>query len=226
MLESGPWNAGASEEAAVPQPAPAPGRTRGRPRRSPSLPTRAVGYTAAAWCLGFAAVSAWQIAASLTGQPQAPQRDAAHSPGLLVMSVLVGVLKLAGAGLALAAVRARPGMPPLPRRLVGVGLWGAFGLLGLYSAGNLVIAVGTVSGLLAPSAAWTAAGGVTVKAVLYVVFFLAGAVLFGVLAVRFHRRQRLPWTAAVAGLAGAPLLLGLLLAVVPATLSRLGLLPT
>ena len=86
--------------------------------------------------------------------------------------------------------------------------------------------VGTVSGLLAPTAAWTAAGGVTAKATLYVLFFLAGSALFGVLAVWFHRRHHLRWTAAVAGLAGAPLLLALLLAVAPAILGRWGLLPT
>jgi hypothetical protein len=116
--------------------------------------------------------------------------------------------------------------PGRPRQLLGVGLWGAFGLLGLYSAGNLVIPVGTVSGLLAPSAAWTAAGGVTPRAVLYVLFFLAGAAVYGVLAVWFHRRHHLRWTSAVAGLAGAPLLLGLLLAAAPAILGRWGLLPS
>jgi hypothetical protein len=136
------------------------------------------------------------------------------------------VLKLAGAALALAAVRVRPGRPRRPRRLLGVALWAAFGLLGLYSAGNLFITAGTVSGLLQPSAAWTAAGGATAKAIGYVLFFLAGAALFGVLAVWFHRRHRLGWTSVVAGLAGAPLLLGLLLAAAPAVLGRWGLLPT
>jgi hypothetical protein len=58
--------------------------------------------------------------------------------------------------------------------------------------------LGTVSGLLAPSAAWTAAGGVTPKAVLYVLFFLAGAAL----------------------------LLALILVAAPAILGRWGLLPT
>jgi hypothetical protein len=140
--------------------------------------------------------------------------------------VLVGVLKLAGAAVALAAVRVRPGGPGRPRQLLGVMLWGAFGLLALYSAGNLVITVGTVGGLLAPSAAWTAAGGVTAKATLYVLFFLTGSALFGVLAVWFHRRHHLEWTVVVAGLVGAPLLLGLVLAVAPAILGRWGLLPT
>ena len=30
---------------------------------------RGLGYAAAAWCLGFAGVSAWQVAAGLTGPP-------------------------------------------------------------------------------------------------------------------------------------------------------------
>jgi hypothetical protein len=196
-------------------------------RRLPAVPApvRVVGYAAAAWCVGFAGVSAWQVA-DLTGPVDPRQRYAAYASGLAVLGVLVGVLKLAGAAVALAAVLVPPGRPRRPRRLLGVALWGAFGLLGLYSAGNLVIAVGTVSGLLAPSAAWTAAGGVTAKAVLYVLFFLAGAALFGVLAVWFHRRHHLRWTSAVAGLVGAPLLLGLLLAVAPAVLGQWGLLPS
>jgi hypothetical protein len=180
------------------------------------VPVRASGYLAAAWCLGFAGVSAWQVAAGPIGR----------AAGLAIMSVLVGVLKLAGAAVALAAVLVPPGLARRPPRLLGVALWGAFGLLGLYSAGNLVITVGTVSGLLAPSAAWTAAGGVTPKAVLYVLFFLVGSALFGVLAIWFHRRHHLRWTSAAAGLAGAPLLLGLLLAAAPAILGRWGLLPT
>ena len=193
-----------------------------QPAPAPPTTARALAYTAAAWCLLFAAVSAWQVVAG----PAAGQRLADYASGLAVMSALVGVLKLAGAAVALAAVLAPPGLPRRPLQLLGVALWGAFGLLSLYSAGNLVITVGTVSGLLAPSAAWTAAGGVTAKAVLYVLFFLAGAALFGVLTVWFHRRHHLGWPSAVAGLAGAPLLLGLLLAVAPAVLGQWGLLPT
>ena len=103
---------------------------------------------------------------------------------------------------------------------------GAFGVLSLYSAGNLAITVGTVGGLLAPSAARTPAGGLTPSATCYVLLFLDGTALFGTLAVWFHRRHRLRWTSAVAGLAGAPLLLGLLLAAAPALLGQWGLLPT
>jgi hypothetical protein len=191
----------------------------------PPPAVRALGYALAAWCLGFAGVSVWLVA-DLVAHPEAATRYAADAAGLVIVSLLALVLKLAGAGVALAAVLARPGWPVRRLRLLGTALWGAFGVLALYSAGNLFITAGTESGLLAPSAAWTAAGGVTGRAVLYVLFFLAGAALSGVLAVWFHRRHQLRWTAAVAGLAGAPLLLGLLLAVVPAILGRWGLLPT
>jgi hypothetical protein len=199
-----------------------PGRTRAWPWPWPLPLVRVLGYAAAAWCLGFAGVSGWQLAAGLAGS----ERYAAYASVLTVMSALVLVLKLAGAAVALAAVKARPGLPRMPLRLLAVAVWTIFGLLSLYSAGNLVIAVGTISGLLPPSEAWIAAGGVTTKAVLYVLFFLAGSALFGVVAVWFRRRHRVGWTWAVAGLIGAPLLLALILQAAPAILSRLGLLPT
>ena len=199
-------------------------RSRGGDGETP-LRMRWVGYAAAGWCLGFAGVSAWQAVGGPIGPPNARQRFAAYAAGLAIIGVLVGLLKLSGGAVALAAVLVRPGRPRRPRQLLGVAMWGAVGLLGLYSAGNLAITVGTVSGLLAPSAAWTAAGGVTARAVLYVLFFLVGSALFGVLAVWFHRRHHLGWASAVAGLAGAPLLLALILAVAPAVLGRWGLLP-
>jgi hypothetical protein len=204
------------------------GRARAWPWRRllPAVPARASGYAAAAWCLGFAGMSAWVVAVGPIGPPDARQRYAAYASGLAIMSVLVLALKLAGAAVALAAVLVRPGRPRRHLQLLGVALWGAFGLLSLYSAGNLAITIGTVGGLLPPSAAWTAAGGVTPKAILYVLFFLAGAALFGVVAVWFHRRHHLRWTSAVAGLAGAPLLLALILAAAPAILGHWGLLPT
>jgi hypothetical protein len=74
-----------------------------------TTPVRALGYAAAAWCIGFTGVTAWQLAA-----------------GLAIMGVLAGVLKLAGAALALAAVLVWPGRP---RQLLGVGLWGPLGCL-------------------------------------------------------------------------------------------------
>jgi hypothetical protein len=120
----------------------------------PPPAVRGLGYAAAAWSLGFAGVSVWLVA-GMAGEP--------GEAGLVILSMVALVLKLAGAAVALAAVRVRPARPA---RLLGMALWGAFGLLALYSAGNLFITAGTVGGLLAPSAAWTAAGGVTPRAVL------------------------------------------------------------
>lgn len=187
---------------------------------APATLEKAAAYGTAAWCLGFAAVSVWQLVAGLGDD----NRFAAYASGLAVMGLLVLVLKLIGAAVAVSAVA--PWQERLPRNLLAAALWGGFGMLALYSAGNVVITIGTVFGLLEPSDAWTAAGGVTAKALLYVAFFLAGAVVFGFLAVSFHRRRHPPRTVVLTGLVGAPVLLGLLLLAAPAVLGLLGLLPT
>jgi hypothetical protein len=82
-----------------------------------------------------------------------------------------------------------------------------------------------VTGLVEPSSAWEAAGGVTPHAVLYVPFFLVGAAMFGVLTCSYHRRHDVRIASAVTGLLGAPVLLALLLGVAPWALGRLGRLP-
>jgi hypothetical protein len=86
----------------------------------PPPAVRGLGYAAAAWCLGFAGVSVWLVA-GMTGEP-------GHA-GLVILSLVALVLKLAGAAVALAAVLHRPGGQDRPVRLLGVTLWGAFGLL-------------------------------------------------------------------------------------------------
>jgi hypothetical protein len=65
-----------------------------------TTPVRALGYAAAAWCIGFAGVTAWQLAAGPIGQPAVGQPHAAYASGLAIMGVLAGVLKLAGAAAA------------------------------------------------------------------------------------------------------------------------------
>ena len=97
-------------------------------RRSPPPVLRAVGYAAAAWCLGFAAVSAWQLTAGPIGQPEAGQQYGAYASALAIASVLAGVLKLAGAALALAAVTGQRRM-----RTVGQGVQPAGGIGGGWS---------------------------------------------------------------------------------------------
>ena len=66
----------------------------------------------------------------------------------------------------------------------------------------------------------------TARAILYVLCFLVGAGLFGMLAVSFQRRYRPRWTAALGGILGAPLLLGGVLVVAPRILASLGLFPS
>jgi hypothetical protein len=165
---------------------------------------------AAVWCLGFAAVNVRHLA---TGR-LTEDRFGDYATVVVVASILVLLLKLLGAGVALASLRSVRGGGT--RWLLGAALWGATSTLMLYSAGNLVIAVGTVTGLLEPTAAWEAAGGVTPRAIAYVLFFLAGAAMFAVATASYHRRHRLRWTAAAAGAVGAPALLGGLLVVLPA----------
>ncbi len=179
---------------------------------------RVVGFGAAAWCLGFAGESVWDIVTGL----DPTSRFAAYGSGLAVAMIFVLVLKLVGAVVAVAAIQPRHAY----KRVVATVLWGAFGLLALYSAGNVIITVGTLTGLMEPSAAWQAAGGVSVKALLYVLFFLAGAAMFGVLAISYHRRHRSRWTSVALGIAGAPVLLAIVLVVIPAILGHLGLLPS
>lgn len=188
--------------------------------RGVSRSTRFVGYAAVVWCLGFAAVNAREI----VNGPGSGHGLRAYAPGLAVMSALVLVLKALGAYVAWASVRAAPKRRNL--WLLAAALWGAAGVLALYSAGNLLITAATVGGLVAPSAAWESAGGVTARAILYAAFFLIGAGLFGMLAVSFQHRYHPRLTAALSGILGAPLLLGSVLVVAPRILASLGLFPS
>lgn len=199
-----------SEILAAPQP----------PGSAVAWPVRVVGYTVAAWCLAFVAVSGWQL---VTGR-EASDPFATYASGIAAMIILVLVLKILGAVMALLAIRSQ--LPRMSPKLLAIGLWGAFALLAIDSAGSIVLAVGNMTGLMEPTAAWESAGGITPRSILYVLFFLVGAILFGVLARSFHRRHRVPWTAAGLGLLGASILLGAFLVIAPKILSYLDLLPS
>lgn len=72
------------------------------------------------------------------------------------------------------------------------------------------------------------AGGpdeVDLAGIAYVVFFLLAAAGFGILALSYSRRHAMGWRNALLGILGAPVVLGLVLLVVPALLTALGLLP-
>lgn len=96
---------------------------------------------------------------------------------------------------------------------------GAAALLGLYSLGSVVEAIGMLTGLVG------SADQITLRSVAYVALFALGAVGYGVLARSFSRRYRIGRRAVVIGVLGAPLLLGLLLLAIPMLLVALGLLP-
>lgn len=146
---------------------------------------KATGLVFAAWCLGFAAVNAWQLATGRLTDGEFGD----YTTVLTVMSVLVLLLKLLGACMALASLRIVH--HHRVRWLLGAALWAATSTLALYSAGNLIITFGTVTGPLEPAAAWESTGGVTIRAAAYVLFFPAGAAMSAALAVSYHRRHRL-----------------------------------
>lgn len=162
----------------------------------------------AAWCLGFAAVNiAFQITGRFASGPYAEL-----AAGLAVMDWIVVGLKLLGAAVAVLAANTRAATAART-----VLIWGAFALLGLYSAGNIVE---LVSILLAD------AGAIEPRSLAYMAFFLAGAVGYGVLAVSYSRRTHAKRSHALLGVVGAPLVLGALLVAAPAALTAMGLLPT
>ena len=162
-------------------------------RSSASAPIRALGWVMAAWCLGFAAVN---IALQVTGRfANGPYSELAA--GLAVMDWIVVGLKLLGAAVAVLAANTRAATAA--RTVV---IWGAFALLGLYSAGNIVELVGM---LLADP------GAIELRSLAYLGFFLAGAAGYGTLAVTYSRRTRAQRSHAILGVLGAPLVLGALL---------------
>jgi hypothetical protein len=111
--------------------------------------------------------------------------------------VVVG-LKLLGAAVAVWAVIARPASA-----VRTVLVWGAFALLAVYSAGNVVELLGMLV---------SDPGAIAPRGLAYIAFFLVGAVGYGVLAVL--------------GVLGAPLVLGALLVGAPALLAAMGLFPS
>ena len=176
-------------------------------RSSASGPIRALGWVMAAWCLGFAAVNiAFQVTGRFASGPYAEL-----AAGLAVMDWIVVGLKLLGAAVAVLAAYSRPATA-----MRTVLIWGAFGLLGLYSAGNIVeLAVLLVAD----------AGLIELRSLAYMTFFLAGAAGYGTLALSYSRRTSAKASHAVIGVLGAPLVLGALLVAAPAALTAMGLLP-
>lgn len=184
------------------------------PVARPGRVVTAVGWLSALWCVGFATVN---VVLELTGHFAANQYSA-YASGLSVMDWLVVVLKLVGAGLALLSISRRQ---VLPVGLLGMLLWGGFATLAVYATGNVVEAVGILSGLMEPvqplRPLWDLG---------YVSFFAAAATGFGVLAISYARRSGLRRLPITLGVLGAPALIAGVLVVVPLLLTSAGLFPS
>jgi hypothetical protein len=174
----------------------------------------AIGWVMALWCIGFAAANVVLI------QETGHFADSAfpeYAAGLSVLSWVVFALKLLGAAVALLSVSRLPGA--LSPRLVAVLVWGAAALLGVYALGSVVEAVGIVTGMTGSP------DDITLKSIGYVLFFVLGAIGYGVLARSFSRRYETGRRTALVGLLGGPLMIGVILVAIPAVLVALGVMP-
>jgi len=174
---------------------------------------RAVAWLVAAWCVGFAAVN---VVFEATGR-FAEGAHAEYATALSVMDWVVSVLKLLGATVALVSVTSRAVL--LPARLVAVMLCGAAALLGLYSLGSAVEAIGILTGAVGDP------DDLDLRSVGYLGLFVVGTAGYGVLAGSFLRRHEMGRREVLLGALGAPVVLAALLVAVPFALVLLGVMP-
>ncbi|WP_189048076.1 hypothetical protein [Micromonospora sonchi] len=173
-----------------------------------------IGHLMALCCIMFAIVN---IVFEMTGHfADGPHVE--YVRAIAVMNWLVVGLKAMGAAVALMSVAKRPRF--LPPAGLGVLLWGAFAMLGVYALGSVMQAVGMASGLTGTADQIDPAG------VGYVLFFLVLTAGYGALAISWSRRFALRKGVAVLGVLGAPVVLGVILLAVPMLLAALGLMPT
>ncbi|MFI5490784.1 hypothetical protein [Micromonospora echinaurantiaca] len=164
-------------------------------------------------CLGFAVVNVvFEMTDRFADGPYA-----AYASGLTVMNWLVVGLKTAGGAVALLSVAKHPRL--LPPAILGMSLWGAFALIGVYALGSVVQAAGMASNLAGTPDQIDLAG------VAYVLFFLLLAAGYGVLTISYSRRFALKKKVAVVGVLGAPVLLSVVLLAVPMLLAAVGVMP-
>jgi hypothetical protein len=173
----------------------------------------AIGILMALWCLGFAVVN---VVFEITGH-FAGGAYAQYASGLSVMNWLVAGLKVLGAAVALLSVARRPGR--VSSAVVTVLVWAAFATLAVYVLGSVAEGAGMGLGLIG------GADQIDTASVAYVLFFLAAAVGYGVLAISYSRRHPHGKGLVILGVLGAPAVLGLLLLAIPALLAAFGLLP-
>ncbi|MGA9102593.1 hypothetical protein [Aeromicrobium sp.] len=182
--------------------------------QGPGRAVTVVGILVALWCVGFAAVN---VAFELTGRFDDGDL-AEYSSGLTVMNWFVVGLKLLGAAVAVLSIARRP-----PRQMstdaLTVLVWGAFATLAVYALGSLVQAAGMVLEVRG------SADQIDVLGVVYLLFFLAAATGYGVLALSYTGRHGLRKGPVALGVLVAPVLLAGIMLAAPAALTLMGLLP-
>ena len=122
------------------------------------------------------------------------------TPGPIVMDWLVAGLKVVGAVVALLSVAQRP--RPVSPAVVTMAVWAAFATLAVYALGSVAEAAGMGLGLIG------GADRIDAASVGYVLFFLAAAAGYGVLATSYSRRHPHGKGLAILGVIGAPAVLG------------------
>lgn len=165
--------------------------TPGAPRRWARLAryARYAGYATCAWALAFAALSFYWAAGGTLGAetigPALASLALARDPEFVAILWITGILKVAAALIALTL--ARPGWPPIPRRLLLAAGWGASAGLTLYGGASFVqhalMVTGTVAipvGLGATAARW--------HLLLWDPWWLLGGLLFAVAVWGYGRR--------------------------------------
>jgi hypothetical protein len=181
----------------------------------PTTVVTVVGVSVAVWCAGFAAISIWFEVTDYFGAGA----HAAYASGISVVNWFVTVIKVMGVVVALPAVaRRRPRL--LAPRALGTLLWAAFATIGIYVLGSVTQAVLMLTGLAGD------ADQIDVASVAYLLLFICAAAGFGILAFSYARRAGLGRHGIVLGVAGAPIVLGGVLVVLPAVLTAMGLLPS
>lgn len=139
-----------------------------------------------------------------------------YSAAISIVNWFVAAVKIVGAVVALMSVARRPRLAP---RVVNFSIWGAAGVLGVYSMGSLGQAIGLAFG---------SSGGDSINAagIIYLILFLLSAAGFVILASSHTRRFALGPAPAVAGAIGGVFVLGFILAALPAILTALGVMPS
>ncbi len=184
-------------------------------RAAPARWAPTAAWAAVAWAMGFAAVNLW-LQWNLPPDAEISQ----YATGFTVLNLFSISLKVFGSGVALAI--AYPWGRRFPSWMLTTCSTGAASTLLFY--GTVVTIFLTATGNLT-GVGELAGGAFAAPGFVYAGFFLLGGVPFAALAHDIRRRAPVARRWTVLGIAGAPVLLGIVIVGVPTLLRALGLFP-